>query len=62
MALYLVSAKQGTELLENLHEKLSSDKICRMRPFGQALQYTLENARIGTEDRDFALWIEEDHC
>lgn len=33
-----------------------------MRPFGQALQYSLENARIGTEDRDFALWIEEDHC
>jgi hypothetical protein len=62
MALYLVSAKQRTELLENLHEKLSSGKISRMRPFGQALQYSLENARIGTEDRDFALLIVEDHC
>ena len=33
-----------------------------MRPFGQALQYGLENARIDTENRDYALWIEEDYC
>jgi hypothetical protein len=33
-----------------------------MRPFGQALQYSLENARIDTENRDYALWIEEDYC
>jgi hypothetical protein len=39
-----------------------SGKISRMRPFGKALQYSLENARIDTEDSDFALWIEEDYC
>jgi hypothetical protein len=59
MALYLVSARPRKELLENLHEELSSGKISRMKPFGQALQYALENARI---DTDIALWIEEDYC
>ena len=33
-----------------------------MRPFGQALQYALENARVDTDNTDFALWIEEDYC
>ena len=36
-----------------------------MRPFGSALQYSLENARIDIEnhgDDDYALWIEEDYC
>jgi hypothetical protein len=62
MAFYLVRAKPKKELLENLHEELRSGKISRMRPFGQALQYSLENARIDAEDSDFALWIEEDYC
>jgi hypothetical protein len=59
MALYLVRARPRKELLENLHEELSSGKISKMKPFGQALQYALENARI---DTDIALWIEEDYC
>jgi len=62
MAFYLVKARPRKELLENLDEELSSGKISRMRPFGKALQYSLENARIDTEDSDFALWIEEDYC
>lgn len=33
-----------------------------MRPFGQALQHSLENARIDTENRDYAIWVEEDYC
>jgi hypothetical protein len=33
-----------------------------MRPFGKSPQYSLENARIDTEDSDFALWVEEDYC
>jgi hypothetical protein len=33
-----------------------------MRPFGRALQYSLENARIDTENPDHALWVEEDYC
>jgi hypothetical protein len=62
MTFYLVRAKPRRELLRSLHEELSSGKISRMRPFGQALQYSLENARVDTKDSDFALWIEEDYC
>jgi hypothetical protein len=48
--------------LENLHQELNSGKISRMRPFGQALQYSLDNARIDTENRDYAIRVEEDYC
>jgi hypothetical protein len=41
---------------------MKSGKISRMRPFGRTLQYSLENARIDSEDSNFALWIEEDYC
>jgi hypothetical protein len=33
-----------------------------MRPSGQALHYSLENARIDEENQDYTLWIEEDYC
>jgi hypothetical protein len=62
MTFYLVRAKPKKEHLESLKEELNSGKISRMRPFGQALQYSLENARIDDENRDYALWIEEDYC
>ncbi len=62
MTFYLVRAKPKKPLLENLREELNSGRISKMRPFGQALQYSLENARIDTENRDYALWIEEDYC
>jgi len=62
MTFYLVRAKPKKPILENLREELNSGKISKMRPFGQALQYSLENARIDTENHDYALWIEEDYC
>ncbi|MGA9151685.1 MAG: hypothetical protein WBZ36_13995 [Candidatus Nitrosopolaris sp.] len=62
MALYLVRARPRKDLLENLHEELSSGKISRMKPFGQALQYALENAGIHIQNTEFVLWIEEDYC
>lgn len=62
MALYLVKAKPRKELLESLHGELNFGKISKMRPFGKSLHYSLENARIDTEDSAFALWIEEDYC
>ncbi|MDQ3888886.1 MAG: hypothetical protein M3251_06395 [Thermoproteota archaeon] len=62
MTFYLIRAKPKKQLLENLREELNSGKISKMRPFGQALQYSLENARIDAENRDYALWIEEDYC
>ena len=46
----------------NLQQELNSGKISKMRPFGRALQYSLENARIDTENPDYALWVEEDYC
>jgi hypothetical protein len=58
MTFYLVRAKQKKKNLESLKEELNSGKISRMRPFGQALQYSLENARIDDENRDYALWVE----
>ena len=48
--------------MKNLHEQLNSGRISQMRPFGHALQYSLENARIDPDNQDYALWIEEDYC
>jgi hypothetical protein len=62
MALHMVKARPRKELLENLQKDLSSGKISKMRPFGHALQYSLENARIDNENPDYALWIGEDYC
>ena len=56
MTLYLVKARPRKDRLNNLHKELSSGIISKMRPFGQSLQHSLENARI---DSDSALWIEE---
>ena len=58
----MVKAKPRKDLLENLHNDLSSDKIIKMKPFGRSLQYSLKNARIDDENPDYALWIEEDYC
>src|ERR671930_340474 len=62
MALYMVKARPRKELLENLQKDLSSGKISKMRPFGRALKYSLENAKIDNENPDYALWVEEDYC
>jgi hypothetical protein len=62
MALYMVKARPRKELLENLQKDLSSGKISKMRPFGHALQYSLENARIDNDNQDYALWVEKDYC
>ena len=57
-----MGARPRKELLENLQKEPNSGKISKMRRFGQALQYSLENARVDAENRDYALWIEEDYC
>jgi hypothetical protein len=62
MALYIVKARPKKEILKNLQKDLNSGKISKMRPFGNALQYSLESARIDNENPDYALWIEEDYC
>ena len=60
MAYYLVQAKPVQELTTDLHMILQSGEIRAMRPFGQALQHSLEHARI--QEDGFAIWEEEDYC
>jgi len=57
-----VRAKPNKQLLQELHDKLDSGSISNMRPFGHALQHSLQNARIDPINPDFALWVEEDYC
>ena len=60
MAYYLVQAKPVEELLTDLRQRLDSGEIRVMRPFGQALQYSLEHARV--KEDGLAVWEEEDYC
>ena len=60
MAHYLVTAKPKTGRLEDLLANLRRDVYASMRPFGRALTYSLQNARL-REDGN-AVWEEEDYC
>ncbi|HXF86211.1 MAG TPA: hypothetical protein VNK49_12565 [Anaerolineales bacterium] len=62
MAFYLVKAKYNQNLLGELRERLDRGEIKRMRPFGQALHYSLANARLDPLEKGVALWEEEDYC
>src|SRR6187200_3174167 len=59
MALYLVRAKPKKELAD-LRKEMDSGKISKLRPFGETLQNSLDNARIDDKD-GYALWVEEDY-
>lgn len=60
MAYYLVHAEPNWELLESLRKRLDSGEIRQMTPFGTALDYSLNHARI--EADGIAVWEEEDYC
>jgi hypothetical protein len=60
MAHYLVKAKAHDNLLPELRSRLDSGEIEEMRPFGKAMQYSLENARL--DPGGWAVWEEEDYC
>lgn len=60
MAYYLVKARFHENLLAELRSRLDTGEIQQMRPFGSALQYSLENARI--DQPGWAIWEEEDYC
>lgn len=60
MAYYLVKAKYHKDLLKELRSRLDSGEIEKMRPFGKAMQYSLENARL--DPQGWAVWEEEDYC
>jgi hypothetical protein len=59
MAYYLVHARPNAHLLP-LRQQLDSGEIAKMRPFGNALDYSLKNARL--EDGGLMVWEEEDYC
>ena len=60
MAYYLVQARAIPEKLAELKERLDAQEISPMRPFGQALDYSLKNARL--DEQGWAVWEEEDYC
>jgi len=60
MAHYLVTAKPKPDRLEALRENLARRAYAPMRPFGKAMTYSLENARL--RDDGYATWEEEDYC
>jgi hypothetical protein len=62
MAHYLVKAKYHKDLLSELRTRLDSGEINKMRPFGTALQYGLDNARLDPQGEGWTVWEEEDYC
>jgi hypothetical protein len=62
MAYYLVKAQYQKELLKELRRRLDSGEIHQMRPFGTALQYSLDHARLDPQGDAWAVWEEEDYC
>ena len=59
MAYYLVKAKPKGDM-QSLKTWLDSGEIKKMRPFGTALDYSLNNARLSPGD--WVVWEEEDYC
>ena len=62
MAYYLVKAKYQADLLDELRNRLDSGEIQKMKPFGLALQYGLDNARLDSDEQGLVVWEEEDYC
>lgn len=60
MAYYLVTAKPIRSKMSALRKWLDSGEIQKMKPFGNALQAGLDNARWLNEG--IAIWEEEDYC
>jgi hypothetical protein len=62
MAHYLVKAQVHPQLLTELRARLDSGEINKMRPFGTALQYSLDHARHDPQGDNWIVWEEEDYC
>ena len=60
MAYYLVRAKPKEGRLAELQDRLQKDLFIGLRPFGEALTYSLKQAR--TQSDGIAIWEEEDYC
>lgn len=62
MSYYLVKAQVHESLLTELRSRLDSGEISKMRPFGRALNYGLDNARLVPQGDHWLVWEEEDYC
>jgi hypothetical protein len=60
MAYYLVKARARANQLAELKARLDRDEFLAMRPFGLALTYSLQHARL--DPQGWAVWEEEDYC
>src|SRR5262245_54441999 len=60
MAHYLVIARPKPDRLGALIGNLRKNVYASMRPFGKAMTYSLENARLRQDG--YAAWEEEDYC
>jgi hypothetical protein len=60
MAHYIVRAKPKSERLPELRQRLSEKAFLNLRPFGKALTYSLNEARVQPDGT--AIWEEEDYC
>lgn len=59
MAHYLVRANPTGDLKE-LKKRLDGGAVRSMRPFGEALDHSLRNARVESDGK--AIWEELDYC
>jgi len=60
MAWYLVTATPKTDCLAELEARLGREEFRPLRPFGEALSRSLNEARRLPDGR--AVWEEEDYC
>ena len=60
MAHYLVTAEPKPHRIRELLDNLRRETYVTMRPFGKAMTYSLENARLRADG--YATWEEEDYC
>jgi hypothetical protein len=60
MAHYTVTAKPYEETLEELKNRIKAKEFVLLQPFGKALTYSLENARVNEEGN--WVWEELDYC
>lgn len=61
MAHYLVRAKLRKDRAEELKSKVEASQFRDLKPFGEAISKSLENAKYDL-DKDEAVWEEEDYC
>jgi hypothetical protein len=60
MAHYIVRAKPKPDRLSELHQRLQENAFVNIRPFGEALTHSLNDARLQSDG--IAIWEEEDYC